>query len=307
MMYFPTSVNFFEERAMSIIEANFGLKGCTIVMKLLCKLYKDGGYYLSWDEEQAAIFASRVGRDVTLQEINQIITLLLNKSFFDRAMYRKHHVLTSASIQRVWLEAVKRRKHKPKDFPYMLVEPEMKDLFATKKLTNENVDNEADIKTNEKNVCNFQQRKEKERKEEKRKEEKRKELSLPPQGSLSREEEAERGGDEEEDWEERGGYFESSGEDVVPTEPEPPYDPMAEAPEYALNKRTHNLDGLLMRLQEYGIRHPDEVRRILKLADYGRIGGAVWRILNATRWNSIVMPGKYLLAVLAKELHKPPR
>jgi hypothetical protein len=63
-----------------------------------------------------------------------------------------------------------------------------------KKLTNKNIDNETDMKTNEKNVCNFQQRKEKKRKGKKRKEEKRKELSLPPQGSLSREEEAEREG-----------------------------------------------------------------------------------------------------------------
>ena len=38
MLYFPLKVNIFEEIAIELVEAKFGLKGTTAVMKLLCKI-----------------------------------------------------------------------------------------------------------------------------------------------------------------------------------------------------------------------------------------------------------------------------
>ena len=48
--YFPVGVNFMEENAMEVIEAKYGIKGSAIVLKLLCKIYKEG-YFIRWDEE----------------------------------------------------------------------------------------------------------------------------------------------------------------------------------------------------------------------------------------------------------------
>lgn len=56
--YFPVGVNFMEENAMEVIEAKYGIKGSAIVLKLLCKIYKEG-YFIRWDEEQCLIFATR--------------------------------------------------------------------------------------------------------------------------------------------------------------------------------------------------------------------------------------------------------
>ena len=42
--YFPIAVNFMEENAMEVIEAKYGMKGLAIVLKLLCKIYKEGYY-----------------------------------------------------------------------------------------------------------------------------------------------------------------------------------------------------------------------------------------------------------------------
>ena len=47
--YFPIAVNFMEENAMEVIEAKYGMKGLAIVLKLLCKIYKEG-YYIPWGE-----------------------------------------------------------------------------------------------------------------------------------------------------------------------------------------------------------------------------------------------------------------
>lgn len=46
MLYFPLKVNLFEEIAVELVEARFGLKGTAAVMKLLCKIHKENGYYL---------------------------------------------------------------------------------------------------------------------------------------------------------------------------------------------------------------------------------------------------------------------
>ena len=45
MLYFPLKVNLFEEIAVELVEAKFGLKGTAAVMKLLCKIHKENGYY----------------------------------------------------------------------------------------------------------------------------------------------------------------------------------------------------------------------------------------------------------------------
>ena len=52
MLYFPLKVNLFEEIAVELVEARFGLKGTAAVMKLLCKIHKENGYYLKWNAEQ---------------------------------------------------------------------------------------------------------------------------------------------------------------------------------------------------------------------------------------------------------------
>ena len=39
--YFPVSVNFMEENAMEVIEVKYGIKGSAIVLKLMCKIYKE--------------------------------------------------------------------------------------------------------------------------------------------------------------------------------------------------------------------------------------------------------------------------
>lgn len=119
--YFPINVNFTEESALEVIEAKYGIKGSGIVLKLMCKIYKEG-YYISWSDEQCMIFASKAGRDVEAKEVGDIISILLDKGMFYRKTYEENHVLTSEAIQKVWLEATKRRKRDLSALPYLVVE-----------------------------------------------------------------------------------------------------------------------------------------------------------------------------------------
>lgn len=110
--YFPTPANFFDEEIMELLEAKFGILSSYIVMRLLCKIYKEG-YYISWGKEQSLIFVRKVGGGIKEEVMEKIIELLLEKEFFNKDIYEKYGVLTSEQIQKVWLEATVRRKIDP--------------------------------------------------------------------------------------------------------------------------------------------------------------------------------------------------
>ena len=128
--YFPTQVSFFEEVAMELIEARYGMKAETAVMKLVCKIYKENGYYMVWNEEQCTLFTNKVGREIAKEEMQGIVETLMEKGFFDKETYKEHGILTSVEIQRVWLEATKRRKRDLESLPYMLVKTEESDKVS---------------------------------------------------------------------------------------------------------------------------------------------------------------------------------
>ncbi len=69
-------------------------------------------------------------------------------------------------------------------------------------------------------------------------------------------------------------------------------------PEYALNKKTHNYDGLLLTLDRIKVTDTGDIKAILRMSNYGEIGTPVWKVLAQTSWAKIVMPGKYLIKML---------
>ena len=71
-------------------------------------------------------------------------------------------------------------------------------------------------------------------------------------------------------------------------------------PDYAGNTTTHNLEGLMKSLDTLGVREPKEVEAILKLSDYGRLNGPVWKLLYHTKWGKIQQPGRFLIAGIRK-------
>ena len=179
--YFPVGVNFMEENAMEVIEAKYGIKGPAIVLKLLCKIYKEG-YFIRWDEEQCLIFANKAGREVQAKEVQGIIEILFTKGILDRNSYLENGILTSANIQKVWMEATKRRKRDLKALSYLLVKDltQQEDEAPEGENVTVNPGNVVhDVAVNAKNACNSGQSKVKENKAEENKEFP---PSAPPEG-----------------------------------------------------------------------------------------------------------------------------
>ena len=277
--YFPVGVNFMEENAMEVIEAKYGIKGSAIVLKLMCKIYKEG-YYIRWDEEQCLIFANKAGREVQAEEVQGIIEILFTKGILDRNSYQENGILTSESIQKVWMEATKRRKRELSELPYLMVKPEKEngkadtppalqeiqqpELFKKEKTPVNPKNVVHHVAVDAKNACNSGQSKVKEKKAEENKEFP---PSVPPKG-----EEEERKGDSA-------------------------YLPI---PGYAFNTMTHNYSGLMDTLKRLSITDTGEVNSILRLSDYGRKGTTVWKLIANTCWSDIGAKGRYLIAALNK-------
>ena len=281
--YFPVGVNFMEENAMEVIEAKYGIKGPAIVLKLLCKIYKEG-YFIRWDEEQCLIFANKAGREVQVAEVQGIIEILFIKGIMDKNSYLENGILTSESIQKVWMEATKRRKRELSELPYLMVKPEKEngkpdtpsitqeiqqpELFKGEKTPVNPKNVVHHVAVDAKNACNSGQSKVK---QSKAKENKELPPSAPPEGK------------EEERKEDSASL---------------------PIPGYAFNTMTHNYPGLTDTLQRLGINEVSEVNAILRLSDYGRKGTTVWRLIANTCWSDIGAKGRYLIAALNKAKRK---
>ena len=277
--YFPIGVNFMEENAMEVIEAKYGIKGSAIVLKLLCKIYKEG-YFIRWDEEQCLIFANKAGREVQAEEVQGIIEILFIKGILDRNSYLENGILTSENIQKVWLEATKRRKRELSELPYLIVKTEKEngkpdtpsitqeiqqpELFKGEKTPVNPKNVVHHVAVDAKNACNSGQSKVK---ESKAKENKELPPSAPPEGK------------------------EEERKDDSASLP---------IPGYAFNTMTHNYPGLMDTLKRLSITDTGEVNSILRLSDYGRKGTTVWRLIANTCWSDIGAKGRYLIAALNK-------
>lgn len=56
----------------------------------------------------------------------------------------------------------------------------------------------------------------------------------------------------------------------------------------------------MLNLEKLYITDREEIRKILKLSDYGRLGNYVWKIFNGTNWNKVNSKGGYIISVLAR-------
>lgn len=132
--YFPLDVALDEK--FELIEAEFGLTGFGVVVKLLQKIYGGQGYYVEWTNEVALLFAKRVGLGGGV--VSEIVEASVKRGIFDKTLYDKYHILTSKGIQKRYFEAVGRRKSVEVEGAYLLVNDA--DFLKNASTTVKNVD-----------------------------------------------------------------------------------------------------------------------------------------------------------------------
>lgn len=106
--YFPMDVGFFSDVKIRKISRACGSQSTSILICLLCNIYKDNGYYILWDEDLPFVIADTVG--VSEGAVKEVMVKALQVGFFDNSLYEKFHILTSFGIQKRFLLATYQRK-----------------------------------------------------------------------------------------------------------------------------------------------------------------------------------------------------
>ncbi len=149
--YFPLDTEL--DTKFKLIEAEFGLTGFAIVVKLLQMIYGGFGYYGEWTTEVALLFSQNCGGG---KVVSEIVRAAVKRGIFDKGMYEKYSILTSKGIQERYFTAVNRRTQTNIRKEYLLVQ------FAQ---NSENVcNNSVNVDNNSVNVCRNAQIKEKKKK-----------------------------------------------------------------------------------------------------------------------------------------------
>lgn len=147
-----------------LIEAEFGLKGFAIVVKLFQKIYGERGYYCEWTNDVELLFSNNVNEGRSF--VSEIVRASVKRGLFDKDLFEKYSVLTSGGIQTQYFKAVSRRTQINAIDEYLLIK--VNQIPKNVNIISKNVDNfggNADIFS--------QRREENNRKENNREEERR--------------------------------------------------------------------------------------------------------------------------------------
>lgn len=116
------SLDCYMDDKIKMIQAEFGLKGFAIVVKLWQTIYREHGYYCEWNEEKKLLFASEEGTDCGPGLINEIVQACIRRDIFSKKLFDKYQILTSRGIQKRYLSITAKRKKAEMKKEYSLVE-----------------------------------------------------------------------------------------------------------------------------------------------------------------------------------------
>lgn len=113
--FFPLNVHLDDK--MELIEAEFGINGFAVIVKLYQKIYAIG-YYCEWTTEVALLFSKKIG--LGGNAVSEIVRAAIKRGIFDQHLYDCYHILTSKEIQENYFEATVRRKRVDVKEEYLL-------------------------------------------------------------------------------------------------------------------------------------------------------------------------------------------
>lgn len=135
--YFSFDVDFFSDVKIRKISRACGSQSTSILICLLCNIYKDRGYYILWDEDLPFVIADIVG--VSEGAVKEVILKALQVVFFDQELYEKYKILTSNGIQSRFKAAVYKREEIEYIVEYLVsdVKNEVNDTGSTQSKSKE--------------------------------------------------------------------------------------------------------------------------------------------------------------------------
>ena len=110
------------EEKVKLIQAEYGLKGFAIVVKLYQKIYGGFGYYCEWSEDSLLLFMSENGLSGDSKNlIKDIVSACIRRDIFSERLFNKFGILTSEGVQKRYLNATARREKDKQKKEYLLI------------------------------------------------------------------------------------------------------------------------------------------------------------------------------------------
>ena len=108
------------DEKVRLIQAEFGIKGFAVFVKLLQEIYSSYGYYCEWNRDRELLFASETGLNNGC--LKEIVNACIKRNLFSEHLYNKYGVLTSTGIQKQYLKATAKRDAVEFKKEFLLVE-----------------------------------------------------------------------------------------------------------------------------------------------------------------------------------------
>lgn len=139
--YFPLDTHFFSDVKIRKIARACGPNAASVLICLLCNIYRNDGYYIVWDEDLPFCIADEVG--VSEGCVKEVLLKAVQVGFFDVEKHSAYGILTSFGIQKRFFGITKRREE-TEIIPEYLINADINSINACK---------------NSINVCNNEQSK----------------------------------------------------------------------------------------------------------------------------------------------------
>lgn len=107
--YFPLDVDFHDDDKVALLTAEFNVMAEAIIIRLLCKIYKNG-YYYAWGDDERLLFCRWAGGVFVPNQVEEVVKGCLRRSFFDKGVFEAFGILTSPGIQKRFMQASQERK-----------------------------------------------------------------------------------------------------------------------------------------------------------------------------------------------------
>lgn len=119
--YFPLDVHLNEK--FELLEAEYGLKGFGVIIKLYQRIYGSEGYYCKWNEEVALLFSKQINEGCSV--VSEIVKTAVKRGLFNERLFKQYGILTSEGIQKRYINVVKSLKRSQIELekPFRLVSP----------------------------------------------------------------------------------------------------------------------------------------------------------------------------------------
>ena len=121
------NIDYFEldchmDEKVRLIQAEYGLKGFAVFVKLLQEIYGGYGYYCEWTQDRELLFASENGlSNGSLQLLKDIVAACIRRNIFSERLFTEYGILTSSGVQKQYLKATVKREVVELKKEYLLI------------------------------------------------------------------------------------------------------------------------------------------------------------------------------------------